>query len=211
MANILISHFSPVRQGGQWQSVCMYDGLIQELRAQGNHVMQIISSDFVQRPWNGTNAWCWPFEKKPTIDTIKNFQPDLVIAFNNSMPEGIADAVACPIILWGADSFPFWNDRESLRKNVGRYHFFFYSERDVAECREFLKDSSAPISVVRNATAIRAVRQEKTYNLSFIGTNFALPVPVKRRCLTDSRELSRYIDHTMSAQERKNLHNRIFF
>ena len=149
---------------------------------------------------------CWPFEKKPTLDTIKDFQPDLVIAFNNSMPEGIADAVACPIVLWGADSFSFWNDKASLRKNVGRYHFFFYSERDVAECREFLKDSSAHISVVRNATAIRAVRQEKTYNLSFIGTNFALPVPVKRRCLTDSRELSRYIDHTMSAQERKNLH-----
>ena len=54
--------------------------------------------------------------KEHVLESIKNFDPDLVISFNNSSVEGIENAVNCPIAFWDADSFQFFNDKDKIKK-----------------------------------------------------------------------------------------------
>ena len=172
MANILITHFSGVIYKGEYQSSCFYDGLIEGLREAGHHCMQILTSEFLARPWNGNNTPIFTYIKEHVLESIKNFDPDLVISFNNSSVEGIENAVNCPIAFWDADSFQFFNDKDKIKKNADRYHYMAFSEYGV---KDYIKNLNIPSSLVcrvPSATAIKSIPEEKQYNISFIGNPF---------------------------------------
>lgn len=172
MANILITHFSGIIFNGEYQSSCFYDGLIKGLTEAGHHCLQILTSEFLARPWNGCNTPSNTYLKHQLFEAIKQFKPDLVISFNNSSIEGIEELIDCPIALWDADSLQFFNDKEKLRKNADRYHYMAFSQFGVEDYITQLKVPASRVCRVPSATAVESRDEEKRYNISFIGNPF---------------------------------------
>ena len=126
MAKIVITHMSPFLFNGEFQSSVFYDGLIKGFNDEGHDVLQIITSDFLKSPWNGSNDPFSQASKNQVAQKIKDFTPDLVISFNNSSITDIENIVDCPIALWDADTFQFFNDKEKIRKMltaITTWHF----------------------------------------------------------------------------------------
>jgi hypothetical protein len=172
MANIVITHFSPFLFRGEYQSSVFYDGLIKGFIDEGHNILQIITSNILPSPWNGSNTPFTTAIKNKTLNKIKDFQPDLVISFNNSSVAGIELAVDCPIALWDADTVQFFNDKETIKNNIDRYHYMAFFEYGIKDYADSLGVAENKICRVPGATAIKAKAEEKQYNISFIGNPF---------------------------------------
>jgi hypothetical protein len=121
MANVILTHFSGIFTRGEYKSSCYYDGIVRSLLEMGHDVLHILTSDFLVRSWNGSNT---PYSRSVhelALNKIKAFKPDIIISFNNSSIAGIEDVVDCPIAVWDADSFQFFNDKETLIKKQDRW------------------------------------------------------------------------------------------
>lgn len=173
MAKIVITHFSGICIQGRFVATVFYEGLIQSLLAEGHSVLHIITNNFISRPWNGSNDVFSENLQIQTLKKIKDFEPDLIISFNNSSIKGIEDAVNCPIALWEADSFRFFNDKKVIRKNADRYHYFAFASDAINDYKRELGISNNQVSRIPVATAIKNLSEKKLYNVSFIGNTFA--------------------------------------
>lgn len=172
MANIVITHFSPFLYNKAYQSCVFYDGLIKGFTEEGHNILQIITSDFLKRAWNGSNQ---PFSNKAkykVLNKIKSYKPDLIISFNNSSISGIEEIVDCPIALWNADNFEFFNDKNCIKKNPDRYHYMSFLEYGIKNYKDNLNIKEHQVCRVPGATAVRNKNEEKKYNISFIGHPF---------------------------------------
>lgn len=172
MSNIVITHYSGIVHKQRYMSSVFYDGLIKALIANGHNVLQITTSDFLKTPWNGSNTPYFLDAKNQVLSKIKKFSPDLVISFNNSSIEDIETAVACPIALWDADSFQFFNDKNNIKNNIDRYHFMSFSEAGIEDYKRNLDIKDNYICKVPSATEIETSSETKKYNISFIGNPF---------------------------------------
>lgn len=172
MANLVITHFSGIFFNGTYQSSCYYDGMISALLEEGHNVLQIITSNFLSHPWNGSNRPYSEFKRQRVLKEVVAFKPDLIISFNNSSIEGIEDALDCPIALWDADSFRFFNDKKKLLKNQDRYCYFAFSSTGLDDYDKEIDSKAAIKARVPSATHVRHLDTEKRYNISFIGNAF---------------------------------------
>lgn len=190
MANVVITHFSGIISSSQFQSSNYYDGLVSALQEQGNNVLQVITSDFLARPWGGSNETYSKGLQQHLISQIQKFKPDLIISFNNSSIRNLEKEVSCPIILWDADSFEFFNDKDEIIKNQDRYHYFAYSQKGLDDYNKYITSSNAIKLRVPSATHIKREDLDKKYNISFIGNAF-LNSPALCSFLNDHPE---YVD-----------------
>lgn len=174
MARIIISHNSGIFCQGKWQSSVFYDGLIQALIDAGNDILHVISPNFTKKSWSGDNKLIPSLNKKKIHQDIKAFNPDLIITFNNSTIEGLADIVDCPYVVWDADAVQYYNDLEGLKNNTGRYHFFSFSNGHLEEIREVLNPAPDKIHRVKSATGVNPKNVPFRDNISFIGSYFQL-------------------------------------
>ena len=172
MAKIIISHFSGIRHAGRWETACYYEGLLKSLVESGNSVLHIVSSDFLDAPWNGNNEENDNGSKKAILKEIVDFSPDLVIAFNNSIPQSIEKSVDCPFILWDADSVNYFNDKNNIKKNRSRYLYFSYSNAGVIDYYNYFSAPKKNIFRMNSATSVQAKQKRKEFNISFIGSYF---------------------------------------
>jgi hypothetical protein len=174
MAKILVSGPCAIFDKGEFQFAVFYDGFIKALLRCGNDVKAINSSAFLKKPWNGENHLSSFIDADRLTEEVKNFAPDLIIAFNHSIPREALDNTNCPVIVWDADSLQFYNDKEYLRENMDRYFFFCFSKAGVQNALTF----GAPeekVHLVYAGTAIEAEDIPQDKNISFIGTNFTVP------------------------------------
>lgn len=176
MAKVAIFHSSGIFYNGVWQTVCFYEGLINSLVEQGNDVLQFVTNDFLARAWNGTNTTRHAGYKTQIHKALKEFNPDLVITLNNSCIEGIEECLDCPIALWDADSPPFFNDKDTIKRNPARYHFLAFADSGIESYKKYFNADPSRIFKVPNATAVQSDMAEKKYNISFIGTCFGTPI-----------------------------------
>ncbi len=172
MANIIITNRAGIYNNGKIVVPSYFEGLLQSLIAQGNNVLHFLTSDFLTRDFNGTNEPYSKSLKVKMLDKAKNFDPDLVISFNNSSISGIDKVLECPIILWEADSVQFFNDKSYIKENSDRYHYVAISSSSYKDCKELLSAKNDKIARVMPATAVRKKDEEKRYNVSFIGNPF---------------------------------------
>lgn len=172
MANIIITHFSGIFLGGEFKSSCYYDGLIQALTNLGHNVLQLITSDFLERPWGGSNEPTSQKIKNQLQEKVKHFNPDLIISFNNSSISGIEDWISCPIAVWDADAFQFFNDKDTLIKKADRYHFMAFSNAGLEDYKKQLTIHESRMCRVPSATSVVPKKIEKKYDISFIGSPF---------------------------------------
>lgn len=176
MAKILLMHYSGVFKTGRYRSTVFYDGLIRALERNGNHVLHIITNDYLQFPWNGDNKLIWGVNKKKLLKRIKKFEPDLVLSLNNSAPEGLEDELDCPFAVWDADSVNFFSGKENIVNKSSRYTFLGFSEEGCQSYVDFFGADKKNVHLLRTATDLNADRGvRKEYNISFIGSNFKTP------------------------------------
>ena len=181
MAKILISFYSPIKINGLYQIPCFYEGLLNAFQRAGNTVLYIISSDFLIVPWNGKKNKCLSnIDQEKLLSEVKSFNPDLIIAFNNSIPEGIDKISNAPFIIWDADLYYYCNDKDSIKNNIERYHFFSFTSYGYTQFKRLLKLSDNKVFKIKIATDVRAKKLDQEHNMAFIGTPFYLSDKAKQ-------------------------------
>lgn len=192
MANILISFFSGAIKKDEIP--IFYESFMQALKENGNNVKYISSHNFLKKAWNGNNTLKENIDKEKLVADIEDFSPSLCIAFNNSIPENIAKKLECPIILWHADSFDYFNNKEEIKKNCNRYYYICPFERDVLVIKKELNISDKQILKITPATAIHKEDLDFIQNISFIGTMFQVwDAPSKLKNLPNLGKLAKII------------------
>ncbi len=171
--NVIVIHYGGMLVEGKYKTFVFYEGLAEALQKNGNNVMEIITNDFLERPWNGSNKLKHKINRPRLIKRLVDFDPDLIISFNNSSIEGLENEVQCPIVIWDADHFYHFNDLEKLKSNKDRFIFFCSQSSDISDCQKILGADPKRCFLVKPATSIRADSgNHKTENIIFIGTPF---------------------------------------
>lgn len=171
MSKVLVCFSSHIFFNGQFKLISYYEGLINELVNAGNDVLSINCAEFLTKSWNSNNKESSFIKVDKFRDEVAKFNPDLVIAFNNAKPSFIEDIVSCPIAIWEADSFNFYNDKEIILKDPNQYHYFCLS-RDAKEKILSIGANNSNVHMINSGTSIKSHDIDKKYNISFIGSNF---------------------------------------
>ncbi|MEL3927829.1 glycosyltransferase [Aeromonas enteropelogenes] len=174
MAKVLLCFSSHLFVDGGFKLISYYEGLIKELKKCGNQVMVVNCAEFLNKSWNSDNEENRFLKTEQLKADVSAFNPDLVISFNNTKLSFIEELFDCPIVIWEADSFTFYNDKEKIKANPDRYHFFCLSN----DARKQIKSIGAcedRIHMINSGTAVEAQSLEKIHNVSFIGSNFKGP------------------------------------
>jgi len=172
MSKILISFSCPVFENGLSKIGLFYEGLINALEDEGNEICVINTVDFLSQSWNSENNKL-PFyiNKQKVIKKIKDFKPDLVFAFNHSIPVEVEEVCDCKIVLFDSDSLNFFSDKGYMKRNLEKYIFFCYTKLGVRNAIKFGADKNK-VHHILAATNIKSEEKEIKRNISFIGTQF---------------------------------------
>src|SRR5574344_1187150 len=167
MSRILISFFSNMT----WLSPIKPDSFVESfsnvLKRNGNDVLSITTNYFKDEKkvfkYINTNK---------VIDEVKKFNPDLIIAFNNSLPSvKILEHTTCPIVLFAADSPSFFENKDIINKYIDRYFFVNSSTDTLNAINEWFQNIKSERNLLfGHASDIRAKEMEKDINISFVGS-----------------------------------------
>ncbi len=155
---ILFSH--PVIADNPENVICYYEGLAKELSAEGNSVKLLN----MRALWGGLQV-------SRAAQALKEFAPDLILTFNNTISESIIKATNCPIALCDADTVAFFADRHLISKYLDRYYMITFYE-GISSDYEQLGFGKDRICTIKQATSIRHEALEQDKNISFLGSRF---------------------------------------
>lgn len=174
MAKVLISHFSPIQDGGHFTPGCFFEALAKGLVDCGHQVKHLVSTRFLPKAWNGNNQLHDDIDRERLTQDIKDFAPDLCIFGNNSVPEVAFEATDCPVLLLLSDTVAFFNDKEKIRTRAYGDRLFFYApfERDLREIDAIFGPNAGKVIHLLPATGVQAEARPFEHNISFIGSNF---------------------------------------
>lgn len=154
MANILISFYQPNIQDDPAKVVCFYEQLAKVFIDSGNKVFLF-------------NMCFMPPDSKKQID---EFNPDLIIAFNNQKCDFL-DEYDCPIVIWDADSIEFWRNLEIVKQNIDRYIIFSSTKHQLPHYLKFGAKKNK-VFYIPQATILKPKAIEQDKNISIIASNF---------------------------------------
>jgi spore maturation protein CgeB len=169
VANIAIFNFTPIKVNGRWKNLHYYNSFILAFKQRGHNVLNFITNDILCDPWNGHNVSISKNIERAVELSLKKFKPDLIISFNNSKIN-IIEKFDCPIVIAEADTVKYFSDKDSIKTNVNRYHFFYFTKNGSKEMIDFFKASKKKIFYIENATSIQSKKIEKIHDVSFIGS-----------------------------------------
>jgi len=169
MANIAIFNFTPIYVNGEWKNLHYYNSIILAFKKRGHNVYNFITNKILCDPWNGNNISISKDQDNAAELELKKFKPDLIISFNNSKPNFI-EKFDCPIVIAEADTAQYFSDQNLIKKNVDRYHFFYFTSDGLNQIINTFNASKNRIFFIENATSIKSKKIEKVHEISFIGT-----------------------------------------
>lgn len=142
---------------------CFYESFIMELIKAGNEVKHCFHNDFMY-DFN---------EPTPTdfINDLKNFNPDLIILFNNKFYDLSAD-FECPIVVYEVDSVLYYSNKENLKNNPDRYKFMVPQMESIELINNELGVQKKNICYAPFFTSIKSEKIPQLTNISFIGSKF---------------------------------------
>ncbi len=169
MSRVLLAAYSNVT----WTSTKYHDGFTEgfarALKRSGNevlifHLNGLLAEQFSNKPKD-------KFDGMLIRETVANFDPDLIITFNNSMPcEDIAEVTDCPIAIYSADTPALYADKERIKKYIDRYYFLNGSRIIAGDVEERFSPSSKRMIFFGHATDMRAADLEQINNITYIGS-----------------------------------------
>lgn len=168
MANVLISYFSDYGEA-------MYDAISDTLLKNGNNIFRLnINNPSISiTKWGGKSL----IKTKELLGKIKNFHPNIVMNFNNCLPQDCYEILddECKILAIDADApeVAFWN-KDMIQKYFDKFLFLGLQSYSKTMYERYLNIKLTnknylyfpPATVVRN----KKLKQDK--NISFIGSNF---------------------------------------
>lgn len=168
MARILFSAFSNVWIEDLWDAHS--EGFISALQRNGNDLLCIRTNHFVKKQI--TSELKDSIDYRKVIYQIRDFDPELVITYNNSLPGiDILQTVSCPVIVYPADVPAFWCNTELIAEHLDQYYFFQTAkqiEKAIRDMFPSVKDSQfIPFGYV---TDLRAQSIPQDINVSFVGS-----------------------------------------
>jgi hypothetical protein len=198
MANIAIFNSSALYVDGEWKNVHYYSSIISAFKKRRHNVLNFITNNIILDPWNGLNISISPYVEKEVEKSLKKFKPDLIICFNNSKINTV-EKFDCPIAIWEADTARYFSDKDSIKKNVDRYHYIYFSVNGAENFINLFNAKKKNLFYIDNATSIQSKKIKKFHKISFIGSLYD---PDKFFNLKKSDV--NYIHYT-SARERKKI------
>jgi hypothetical protein len=176
MANILIFNHSEIIEKNQRRNICYTEGLIKSFLIRGHNVKNIITSNYLMDAWCGLNILKSNINYKYLLKKIKDFNPDLIISFNNSKLPNIEKELDCPIVIWEADKFYFFSDKYNLKKNSSRYFFFSSTLNGHSQFIKYFGAKKEKIFFMPHSTSVQCkiVKQDK--NITFLGALYDLRI-----------------------------------
>jgi len=169
MANIAIFNFTPIYVNGEWKNLHYYNSFILAFKNRGHNVYNFITNKILCDPWNGNNVSISKDGDSEAELKLKKFKPDLIISFNNSKPSFV-EKFDCPIVIAEADTVQYFSDQNLIKKNVDRYHFFYFTNNGAKQIIKSFNASKNRIFFIDNATSIKSKKINKVHEISFIGT-----------------------------------------
>lgn len=176
MANILISYYSDYGEA-------MYDAITDFLLKNGNNIFRFnINNPAVSiTEWGGKSY----IDDNIVLEKIKQFHPDIVLNFNNCLPQNCYDVLdnKCKICAIDADApeVAFWN-KEMIEKHEDKLVFLglqSYSKTMYERYLNFKLDEKKYL-YFPPATIVQNIPMKKDKNISFIGSNF-YPLAIPER------------------------------
>ncbi len=149
---------------------CYYEGLIKELQKFGHQIF-VVNKRLIAKKYSSPEIR----NKNKLIEKVKQFNPDLVIAFNNQIFEGLLENTTCPIALFDADGVALFSCVDLIKQFQNRY--YMVSSWKSFENYEEIGILKSRIFDIHTATAIVAMKEQKKNNISFIGTRFVNVIP----------------------------------
>lgn len=169
MSKILVSFFLGT---GEDKLLNFYEGFLDSLKTEGNDVRYIVTNNFLDTPWNGENNLKKNINSSKLESYIQDYAPNLCISFNNSIPDIVVANLGCPIILWHADTYIYFNGKKKLEKNPSRYFYVCPFESDVKRIKKHLSVKDDYILRIIPGTAIQSDDSSVSSDISFIGSMF---------------------------------------
>lgn len=171
MAKILVGISSALIINNKSGIYCFYEQFLNALKESGNQILVFNSYEFHSKFEHGDNKLRSDIDESKLVNNIQRFNPDIVISFNNIMYDRILKIVDCPIIVWNADMFWYWNQEESIRENIDRYIFFCSFEENCNEAKEYFKGiQDKQIFYMPFGTSLQKEEKECNHAISFIGS-----------------------------------------
>lgn len=174
MSKILFCISNALATNNSYYITCFYDQFITALAENGNNVLVYVPNLFHTRTFASENTLKDNIDEDKLRKDIEDFDPDLVISFNGSNYRKIFDCVSCPVLLYDADNYSLWNQKDFIKRNKEKYTFFSFSEYGRAEIKQAFSLKDEQIFYVPAATNLKNVKTEQTANISFIGSFFQI-------------------------------------
>lgn len=163
MAKIFFSFFNGITDFNNPNAMpCFYESFLAEFKKTGNDILyyenKLWGQDFPQIP-------------KKFIKKITDFNPDLIILFNNCCYD-LSKYFKCPILIWEVDSPIYFSNKTIIKKNSNRYKFITAQTASQETIRDIFRVNQKNIFYLPFATSIIAENIPQTNNICFIGTKF---------------------------------------
>lgn len=117
MSKILFCISNALASNNSYYITCFYDQFITALAENGNDVLVYVPNLFHTRTFAGENTLKDDIDEDKLRKDIADFDPDLVISFNGSNYRKIFDCVSCPVLLYDADNYSLWNQKDFIKRN----------------------------------------------------------------------------------------------
>lgn len=151
----------------------LFEGFCRAALDAGHSILHIASNDFLQQPWAGThNKINSNVDSDVLVESVKFFNPDIIITANHSVPDIVLKITQCPIVVWDADAYIYFNDISGIKKNLERYYFACFSQGQMQNIEKYFQVSSSRVAHVPPATFVVRQDLEKKWDVSFIGSFF---------------------------------------
>ncbi len=173
MARLLISFPATIFDQGQYRLAVFYEGFLKALYVNGNELFILNSAEYLPRSWDGENILRKEIFSKRLISDIIDFNPELIITFNHSIPKIILESTSCKVAVWDADSIEFYNDKDYIKKHIDRYEFLTFSETGIDSAKKF-GAAANKIHLIYAGTEVQAENIPLQANISFIGSTFTV-------------------------------------
>lgn len=153
----------------------MYDAITQVLQKNGNDIfrMNINNPKFTNSAWGGVSQ----INNEELLQSIQDFNPDVVFSFNNSLPINCYDVLDknCKICAIDADApqVAFWN-RNTMNHYFNRFVFLGLQSYSKTMYEKYLgkKLTDKNYLYFPPATIVKNKKLKQNKNISFIGSNF---------------------------------------
>jgi glycosyltransferase involved in cell wall biosynthesis len=163
MAKIFLSFFNAIIDENNPRAMpCFYESFIKGLMSRGNKVLV-----YPITRWDYGEGKC-PAE---LLQNIKDFDPDLIILFNNRF-YSISNEVDCPIVIYEVDSYLYYGNKNDLEKDPNRYYYIVPQTDSISVLRRELGVDNNRICYFPFFTDIKPEKLPQTTNIVFIGSKF---------------------------------------